>query len=296
MADDALIAHLADTALWMATIRAVESRRPDAVFRDELAAHLSGDQAMRIQRSIPDAVLVSWAVVMRTSAIDRLIGSALRERIDTVVNLGAGLDARPYRLRLPADLRWIEVDFPQLVAHKESRLRGRRPNCVLERIGMDLRERSKRNGLFASLGVESERTLLITEGLIPYLSVEEAAALAHDARAIPAIRYWIQDFDDAGERRSLCGTWDGALKAAPRQFHVKDWFKFFLNAGWSPRERITSAEEAARVGRPLPLTFPRGMLMRILPASMGRKILSRSGAVLMEPWDPRKPGASTQSR
>lgn len=295
MTEEALIAHLANSALWMANIRAGESRRPDAVFRDELAAHLSGEEGPQLERSIPHALLSSWAVVIRTSAVDRLIGFALQERIDTVLNLGAGLDARPYRMELRADLRWIEVDFPHLIAGKDAKLRDRRPQCMVERIGMDVRDRSRRSELFASLGVESERTLLITEGLIPYLTVEQAAALAYDARAIPAFRFWIQDFDDAGERRALLKSWDEIFTRARPRFKVKDWFKFFLNAGWSPKERITSAEEAQRLERPFPLTFPLGALMRILPASMRRKVLSTSGAVLMEQCNPRKLGSSSSS-
>ena len=152
----------------------------------------------------------------------------------------------------------------------------------MERIGLDLSDRSKRSELFAALGVESARTLLITEGLIPYFSTGQVVLLSQDAHAVPSFRYWIQDFDNAGERRTMPGRWDEVFKAAPLLFQVKDWFKFFLATGWSPKELITSAEESELVDRPFPLTFPLGVLMRVLPISMRRRILGTTGAVLME--------------
>jgi O-methyltransferase involved in polyketide biosynthesis len=40
-----------------------------------------------------------------------------------VINLAAGLDARPYRLQLPAGLTWVEVDVEDLIAQKEELLK-----------------------------------------------------------------------------------------------------------------------------------------------------------------------------
>src|SRR2546422_4602991 len=42
-------------------------------------------------------------------------------------NLAAGLDARPYRLPLPSSLRWVEVDFPDVIAYKQEQLAMERP-------------------------------------------------------------------------------------------------------------------------------------------------------------------------
>jgi hypothetical protein len=44
-----------------------------------------------------------------------------------VVKLAAGLDARPYRMNLPASLRWVEVDLPEILEKKERLLEGERP-------------------------------------------------------------------------------------------------------------------------------------------------------------------------
>lgn len=49
-------------------------------------------------------------IATRTHVIDRTIEQLMRShQIDTVVNLGAGLDTRPYRLSLPRSLQWDEL-------------------------------------------------------------------------------------------------------------------------------------------------------------------------------------------
>ena len=217
---------------------------------------------------------------MRTSAIDRLIYEALQSGVDTVLNLGAGLDTRPYRMNLPATLRWIELDFPNIVELKNSKLVGHKPVCKLERIGVDLLDRSSRDKVLTRYGT-SMNTLVITEGLIPYFSIHDAAVLASELHAAPSIRFWILDFDNAGKRRLPRG-WGTKLKAAPFLFEVKDWFEFFEKYGWRSSKVITSFEESARIHRPYPLDFPFGLILRALPQAMRQRILSLSGAVLMQ--------------
>ena len=220
-------------------------------------------------------------MVMRTSAIDRLIYEALQSGVDTVLNLGAGLDTRPYRMKLPAALRWIEMDFPNIVELKNSKLVEDKPVCELERVGVDLLDRRTRHTLLAQYGTTSKNTLVITEGVLSYFSVHDAATLADELAAFPSIRFWIQDFDNAGQRRSPRG-WEAKLKAAPFLFKVKDWFEFFEKYGWRSSHIITNFEESQRINRPYPLDFPFGLILRALPKAMSQKILSLSGAVLMQ--------------
>jgi methyltransferase (TIGR00027 family) len=275
------ITDVTDTALWVAALRAQEHERPGAIFKDPLASMLAGKRGKKIARSFPHSSLISWGVVIRTSAIDGLIDEAMQLGVDTVVNLGAGLDTRPYRLNIAPHIRWIEIDFPNLVELKDSALAGHAPNCSLERIGMNLLDHSARKLLFARYGSRANKTLLIAEGVIPYLSNDEAAALAKDLHAIPSFRYWILDFDNAGSRKTP-KSWAERLSAAPFLFDVQDWFKFFDEQAWHARKVVTSAQESDRVGRRYPLAFPLGLLMRVLPREVQRRILSASGAVLME--------------
>ena len=275
------IDHVTDTAYWVASIRAQETNRRDAVFEDRLAELLATDRGHHIARSFPNASIVSWGVVMRTTAIDRLVDAAMHMDVDTVINLGAGLDTRPYRMELPPQIRWIEIDFPHLIRAKESLLAAHLPKCRVERLGADLSDRMIRNSVLARCGADSAKTLLIAEGVIPYFSNEAVRLLANDCAANPAFRYWILDFDNAGARAMPKG-WAKRLQAAPMLFQADDWFRVFDECQWSAGTIITTAEESARLGRPYPLTFPLGLTMRALPAKMSQKILSLSGAALLE--------------
>src|SRR5690349_17472250 len=117
------VSHVSDTALWVATYRAMESERPDALFHDPYARLLAGERAETILATLPKAKTWAWPMIVRTAVLDQLILEAVeRKGVDTVLNLAAGLDARPYRLALPPELRWIEVDFPDVIAYKQEQM------------------------------------------------------------------------------------------------------------------------------------------------------------------------------
>jgi methyltransferase (TIGR00027 family) len=276
----AAINHVTDTAFWVGALRANEAKRADAVFHDPLASLVAGARGDKIASAMPDTALVQWGVVVRTSAIDRLIGEALKTGVERIVNLGAGLDTRPYRMKLPPQTRWMEIDFPSMVQWKDEILAGHTPACTLERIGMDLSDRARRGELFKALGSTSPKTLLIAEGVMPYLSNETAADLARELLGVPSFHYWILDFDNAGTRKTP-KRWAKQLNAAPFLFQPGDWFKFFAGCGWQTRTVVTSAEESEKLNRPYPFVFPQGWLMRALPSEVRRRILSVSGAAML---------------
>jgi len=281
MKNKIVISDVTDTALWVAALRAREGKRANGVFQDPLASILAGVRGEKIARSFPNSAAVEWAVVIRTSALDLLIAEALQSGIDTVINLGAGLDTRPYRMKVPKDIRWIEIDFPKLVELKDSALAGHIPSCTVERIGLNLLDRSARNAFLANIGSRSRKVMLIAEGVIPYFSNQDAANLAEDLRAIASFQHWVLDFDNAGARK-MPNSWAKRLQAAPFVFQVQDWFKFFEECGWKGSKVVTSAAESERLNRPYPFSFPFGLLMHALPREMSRRILTVSGAVLLD--------------
>ena len=282
MSVSSAITSVADTALWMAAVRAAEGKRADAAFHDPLGSILAGDRGRKIAGSFSRTAMIAWGVVLRTSAIDRLILEALQSGVDTVLNLGAGMDTRPYRMDLPSQLRWIEVDLPALIETKNTQLNGYTSVCKLERIGMDLGDRRARKELLGKYAASSGNMLVITEGFISYFSNDDVAILAKDLLATPAAGFWIQDFDNAGARKLPKG-WAKKLEAAPFRFRVSNWFEFFKQSGWQPHTIISCADESKTINRPYPLDFPFGLLMRALPKEMSQKIQGLSGAVLMRP-------------
>lgn len=255
MSARAPLADVAGTARWVAYLRALESERSDALFRDVHARRLAGDAGRAIAEGLPKGPL-RWSLAVRTRVFDELILEADAERrLDAVVNLGAGLDARPYRLPLRRDLRWIELDDPDLLAAKAKALEGERPACSVERIGVNLADRPRRRDVLARLSAESPRALLVTEGLLVYLEPTEVGSLAEDlARFFPDGQWLLENAAPhvlAAQKR----RWGKALWAAhaEHKFAPPDGLAFFRRYGWAPRATRSLLDEAARLGRELPV-------------------------------------------
>ena len=136
--------------------------------------------------------------------IDDFIHEQVVQRgISLVVNLAAGLDTRPYRMKLPADLQWVEVDLPEILDYKQGILKNEKPICRLEQIRLDLSNIDARRELFTRLAGRAQNVLVLTEGLLIYLTPEEAGALAADLAAPPSFRRWIIDLASPGLLRML---------------------------------------------------------------------------------------------
>ena len=260
------IQHVSDTAVWIAMYRAQESARPDAVFKDPLAEKLAGERGKKMVASTPHSEAMAFAMVVRTVGIDRLAEKAISLGVDTVINLGAGLDTRPYRMKLPAQLRWIEVDFKETIDYKNEVLKNDQPACMLRRIAADLSNTSERKNLFSQLSKDTRNALIITEGVIGYLTNDQAKALSQDLFQISSFQYWIQDYSQGTIRKSRQSKdVSKSLTNAPWQFDVKYPIAFFSQDGWKVKDNIFILDEADRIGRPLPLMFPWSLLMKLFP-------------------------------
>jgi methyltransferase (TIGR00027 family) len=282
MTNDSAITHIADTALWVATYRAIESERPDALFHDSLADLLVGDRGRRIASAMPYPKAMAWALTIRTVAIDALIQRAVSLGVDAVVNLGAGLDTRPYRMALPPALRWIEIDFPRIIAHKTAKLAGEHPVCRLEYVSADLSDLSLRRSLLQRLGSETRRALVLTEGLIAYLTAADAGELSRDLFAVPSFQFWIQDYYQGVTRRWAPRRMRQRLKRAPFKFDEADPLSYFQQDGWTVLENRLAANEAARLQRPFPFVFPWSVVMLLIPESFRQRWRNVSGYVMFQ--------------
>jgi methyltransferase (TIGR00027 family) len=114
-----MIENVSDTARWVAVYRAMETERRDAHFRDPYARKLAGERGEAIVRAMPRGRQMAWPMIVRTAVFDEIILDSIRRRgVDLVLNLAAGLDARPWRLELPPELRWVDVDLPEMTEYK----------------------------------------------------------------------------------------------------------------------------------------------------------------------------------
>ena len=264
MSSNDLIQHVSDTSRWIAAYRAQETARPDAVFKDPLAERLVGDRGMEMIRATPNTGNMAFAMVIRTTAIDKLILSTIDLGIDTVINLGAGLDTRPYRMRLPSTLKWIEVDFPHLIEYKNEVLKNETPVCALQRIAADLSIEMERLELFMRLDNNTRKALIITEGVIAYLTNDQAAQLSKDLHAMPHFQYWIQDYRNGGYNKNKhTESLQKMVRNTPFRFTEADPVTFFSRHGWKVVQNIFLLDEADRIGRKIPVKFTWSIMMRL---------------------------------
>jgi methyltransferase (TIGR00027 family) len=201
-----------------------------------------------------------------------------------VLNLAAGLDARPYRLPLPPSLRWVEVDFPDVIAYKQSQLRGERPVCVLEQVGIDLTDVAGRRALFSKVGAAARRVLVVSEGLLVYLTPDAVASLAADLAAPASFRWWLIDLASPRLLKMMERTWGRAMAAgnAPFQFAPAEGTAFFPPHGWREAEYRAMWEEALRLKRTMPLAWLWNLVGKLYPKSKRDEFRRMSGIVLLE--------------
>ncbi|MBC7794268.1 MAG: class I SAM-dependent methyltransferase [Clostridia bacterium] len=278
-----LIHHVSETALWVASYRAEETERPDALFHDPLAGVLAGERGRQIAAEMQGSRMTGYSVVIRTCIIDELLRERLADGADLVLNLGAGLDTRPYRLELPKELIWIEVDYPHMLAMKEEKLAAETPRCDLRRTAVDLSDKNARESFIASTAKLGNNIVVLTEGVIPYLSPGEVTTLANDLRKYPNYRFWILDYYARSVHRYLRNPkrvkqmGDSAFK-----FFVDDWHAFFANLGWRAKEVRYYILEGRKLGRSLPVPWFIKLAIRFTSKKKRVKGSMSSGYALLE--------------
>ena len=72
MSDDLGLRDISDTARWVAIYRAIESERPDALYRDPLARRLAGERGERIAETMTSSLVNrnAWSFVARMVPFD----------------------------------------------------------------------------------------------------------------------------------------------------------------------------------------------------------------------------------
>lgn len=283
MSEASPIRNVSDTALWVAIYRAMESERPDAIFRDPYARRLGGERGQAIVDTMPRGKTMGWPMVVRTAVMDEIVLRCVQQGAATVLNLAAGLDARPYRLPLPPTLRWLHVDLPDMVDYFRSHMAGEVPHCELEFIAADLREADARRDVFRR-AAERGPVLVITEGLLIYLEAENVADLARDLRDLARAKWWLSDLASPMLLKFLERQWQPMLKQgnAPFRFGPAENTGFFAPFGWREVEFRPHWEESQRLKRTMPNAWIWNILRWLQPKKRREAMKRFSGIMLLE--------------
>jgi methyltransferase (TIGR00027 family) len=177
----------AKTGLGPTTIVAIEQHFPEGarIIKDDLAYRILpfGMRAyvwlMRLSSARDWIVRATekkapgiWAMVMcRKRYIDDIVAEAADGQAETVVNLGAGFDTQAYRLGALAKVRVWEVDQPENIDAKRSRLRKvfQEVPAHVTLVPIDF-DRQDLGAVLASHGYAADtKTFFIWEGVTQYL-------------------------------------------------------------------------------------------------------------------------------
>lgn len=285
MTEAGQIENVSDTALWVAEYRAMETSRTDAIFNDPFAARLSGERGRAIVARMPRGKEMAWPMIVRTKVFDEVVLDYTKNHgVDLVVNLAAGLDARPWRLDLPPTLRWVDVDLPGILNHKTRELAGETPRCSYEAVTMDLRDEPRRRALFSQLGAKHSRALILAEGLFVYLPPEAVGALITDLHSQASFHWMMIDLASPRLLQMMDRMWGNGVQNgnAPFLFAPADGTKFFERYGWKELRYIPSMVEARRLKREMRMMWLWRILMNLYPPKIRNEMKRFSGMVILD--------------
>ncbi|MGW7578735.1 SAM-dependent methyltransferase [Streptomyces sp. NPDC054765] len=230
---------VSETALWTAEMRAGESRKPDALFTDPWAEQFvaaAGGFHGPPGAGAFQVLLPEWLAV-RTRFFDDRLRAAAESGCRQVVLLGAGLDARAFRLDWPAGTRLYEVDLPAVHAFKEGVLAGCTP-AAGERIAVGADLHGAWSDALTGAGFDpAEPTAWLCEGLLYYLEpdvVEEIVTTVSGLSA-PGSSLGAECLNADTAQSSFMRPWlaDMASAGTPWPWRLRDSEKWWARHGWS---------------------------------------------------------------
>ncbi|KAK4643695.1 hypothetical protein QC761_0070520 [Podospora bellae-mahoneyi] len=117
--------------------------------------------------------LVAGVIGLRSALFDKWIRDFLtRHSHANVIHLACGLDTRPHRISWGDSVRWIDVDLPDVVdLRRESMPEPSRANQYSLMAGSAL------DPAFIQSLQNDRPTIIVIEGLVPYLTTSEGEAM-----------------------------------------------------------------------------------------------------------------------
>ncbi len=294
------------TALGVAALRAIETRREDPLIRDEFAgllASAAGPQWARMadgqlewptgdDHSRREFELAVDYQAVRTHFFDAYFADAAKAGIAQIVILASGLDSRAFRLDWPADAVVFEIDQPKVLEYKAQTLHAHNisPRIEWVPVGVDLRD-DWTSALVEAGFVRGRPTTWLAEGLLPYLPADAQARLfdivteLSGAGSILAVEAFALDdgqLSDEQRRarrqrqsrmRETLNTGSVDIEALLyREPDRPDAAPMLVARGWKVHS-VNSRDEMARLGRPLDAALAaEAMTSELITARLGKGI------------------------
>ena len=262
------------TALMTAYARARETARDDRLFADPWAQRIvtasdsaDGSGLPRFGPAGEDGGSIVWDSLItyftvRTPFYDEQVRAACAAAFRQVVLLAAGLDARAWRLDLPAGTAVYEVDTQPVLDYKHAVLTEQPRNHRVPVVA-DLRE-DWPSALRRAGHDPAQPTVWLLEGLLMYLDAADCDRLLSTIgeRTTGAGRIALEYFGDgdptasplidgADERDKAATRFTGSLF---REGPPAEPGRWLAGHGWCP-EVSSVAEQAGRWGRQVPEVF-----------------------------------------
>jgi methyltransferase (TIGR00027 family) len=161
------------TAYWTLASRAEDATRERPIADDRFAHRFMSEDARAVAKRLASLKKPYSSFPVRHRIIDDLLAAELSADPNLrVVLIGSGFDSRPFRLQ---GGRWVEIDEPDLLAYKESRLPAAESPQELERVPIRFGEESLESVLAAY--ASPDRVAVVLEGVLGYLSDDERRRL-----------------------------------------------------------------------------------------------------------------------
>ncbi len=191
------------TAAWVAGLRGLATHVDGAIIDDRIAEKLLPSpyrQLVGAARRYPGFItrlhqFADWAtrgrsahLPLRTRAIDDALLAAVSDGARQLVVLGAGLDARAFRLPELRDTVVYEVDHPTMQAYKRPRIATLTP-CARELrfVASDFEREDLATRLDEAGFDASQKSVYIWEGVTMYLSPDAVAMAVRGIAARAAV-------------------------------------------------------------------------------------------------------------
>lgn len=233
--------QLANTARWAAAQRARESERPDRLFNDPLARILAGEDGMEMLRMSdqynPQRQQTAEYMAVRTRFFDDWLVDAAHQGRKQIVLLGAGMDTRAFRLSLPAETSFYELDQSAVFDLKEEVLRQNNGIPSARRVAVRVDLQQLWIGDLEQAGFRSgESSIWLLEGLLYYLEeagvrelLKQISECAAPGSALGADLVSASFFRSPWTQQALAGL---AARGFPWRWGSDDPEEFFGEFGW----------------------------------------------------------------